>query len=118
SRVVFAAPPSGANVPFGYKVAVDSVGAGTNASAVTRLIRLNWRLGVAPVITNVSPNRFLTEGSAASIQVVGGNLIAPGVTNPIAAATYQWSFKGTALPGATNATLSLASARWEDAGRY
>jgi len=48
-------------------------------------------------------------GATVSFSVVAGGTPAP---------TYQWYFGGTAIGGATNATLTLGNVQASDAGNY
>lgn len=63
---------------------------------------------VAPVI-NASP--------ASQISVVGGSATFE-VSIIGSALTYQWAFNGNAIPGATNATYTIAPLALANAGRY
>lgn len=54
----------------------------------------------------------------ASQTVVAGAPVSLAVTANGTALTYQWQRNGENIPGATQATFSLAAARLADAGRY
>jgi uncharacterized protein YjdB len=62
----------------------------------------------APTILNGPANQSAIVGDKAtfSVQALGGNL------------SYAWSFNGTPIPGATNATLTLPSVAFTAAGTY
>jgi hypothetical protein len=66
-------------------------------------------IGPAPVII-VQPNNqtvFVGETPVFTVSALG--------TPPL---SYQWSFKGTNIAGATNATLAIANAQFTNAGSY
>ena len=63
----------------------------------------------APVITTQPTNETVLVGQSASFSVTVGG------TPPF---SYQWSFNTTNIVGATNATLTLASAQFTNAGNY
>ncbi len=65
--------------------------------------------GVAPAITTQPIGKTVTEGSAISLTVVATGTPAP---------TLQWAFNNAPIAGATQATLTLASAKLTDAGGY
>jgi sugar lactone lactonase YvrE len=62
----------------------------------------------SPAITT-EPQNVVTVGGNASLSVGATG------TSPL---TYQWSKAGTAIPGATNATYTIASPQLTDAGSY
>ena len=66
-------------------------------------------VGAPPVITGQPANQAVVLGTSASFAV-----IATG-TDPL---SYQWSYQGTDVPEATNATLTIPSAQSGDAGNY
>jgi pectin methylesterase-like acyl-CoA thioesterase len=69
----------------------------------------SWRPTVMPTITAQPTNKTVAAGSPASFSVA-----ATGLPNP----AYQWRKNGVNIPGATNATLSIASAALADNGTY
>jgi len=73
---------------------------------------------VPPVITNVTSYQFVLEGDDVTLSVDGGNVVAPGTTNLITPATYQWSSNATPILGATGPTLRLTAVRLADAANY
>ena len=98
SRVRFAAQ-SGTD----YLVALDGVnGAQGN-------IQLNWKLGTQPVFTLAPTNQ--TARQSGSIVLVAGATATPAVS-------YQWRFNTIAIPGATNAMLTLTNLQFSQAGTY
>jgi hypothetical protein len=62
-----------------------------------------------PVITSQPVNQTTVEGSNVVLSVVAGG------TGPF---SYQWSFNGTNIPGATNATLTLTNLHPNQSGNY
>jgi hypothetical protein len=64
---------------------------------------------LAPFITNPPTDQTVLAGSGVTLRAT-----AIGTPTP----TYQWSKDGTAIAGATNATLGFASATLTDAARY
>ena len=65
--------------------------------------------GVPPFITTQPTNETVVVGGTASFKVVAGG------SAPL---SYQWSFDGTNLIGATNATLTLTGVQFSQAGIY
>jgi hypothetical protein len=63
----------------------------------------------APTITTQPQNQTVSVGGTATFTVV-----ATGTPTP----TYQWAKNGTAINGATSATLTIANAQTADAGNY
>lgn len=77
-------------------------------------ITLNFSLSptnnaTAPTISSQPQNTTATEGGNASFTVTAAGIPIP---------TYQWSKGGTAIAGATTATLSLTNVKASDAGTY
>ncbi len=66
--------------------------------------------GEVNILTNPAPSQVVAIGQPASFSVVAGG----GST----AIGYQWRIGGTAIPGATSPTYSIASAQLSDAGNY
>jgi pectate lyase len=65
---------------------------------------------VPPAITTQPTNQIVTEGESTTFSVVASG------TAPFA---YQWYFNtNTALPDATNASLTISNAQFSDAGAY
>lgn len=63
----------------------------------------------SPIITTQPASQSVASGASVSLSVVASGTPAP---------TFQWQFNGTAIAGATSATLTLSSARSADAGDY
>jgi len=62
-----------------------------------------------PVITNQPVSKTNVAGANATFSVTAGGVPAPA---------YQWRLLSTAVPGATNALLTLTNARASQAGNY
>ena len=63
----------------------------------------------APAIVTQPTAQTVAAGATATFTVVGSGTPVP---------TYQWTKNSTAVPGGTNATLSLSGAQSTDAGTY
>jgi hypothetical protein len=99
SQVFFSATPGTT-----YYIAVDGFG-GAEGNYV-----LNWRRPAAPVFTVQQPDTNIVVGSSVSLKSVAVGDPAPA---------YQWKFNATnALSGATNSTLTLFNAQYNQAGNY
>ena len=83
----------------------NSVGSVTSAPAT---LTVN-PAGVAPSITTQPLGQSLGLGTSATLTVVAAG------TSPLA---YQWSKNGTAITGATSASLTFSSLSASDAGSY
>jgi alpha-tubulin suppressor-like RCC1 family protein len=89
-----------------YSVIVtNSVGSVTSAPAT---LTVN-PAGVAPSITTQPISQSLGLGTSATLNVVAAG------TSPLA---YQWSKNGTAITGATSASLTFSSLSASDVGSY
>lgn len=77
--------------------------AGTASAGATLTVR------TAPILTTLPESQTVFAGDAVTFTVAATAVPAP---------TYQWRRNGTALAGATAATLTLRSAVAADAGRY
>jgi hypothetical protein len=64
---------------------------------------------VAPFIFSQTLNQTVFEGATANLTVNAGG------TAPL---TYQWSFQGTNIAGATNTSLTLSNAQYSQSGDY
>jgi hypothetical protein len=88
-----------------YSVVVaNSFGSAASATATFTVIATT-----PPTITQQPQSRANMVGTTATFTVMATG------TAPL---RYQWQFDGTALVGATNATLSLANVQTNDAGNY
>jgi hypothetical protein len=67
------------------------------------------RFEIAPRIVTQPVSQVLLAGSNATFAVVAVGVPAP---------TYQWQFNGANLPGATNASLTVANVASNNAGNY
>jgi uncharacterized repeat protein (TIGR01451 family) len=82
--------------------------ANNNGSAASAWV-VTTVTAVAPTITTPPQSQTLSAGQTACF-----NVVATG-TGPL---SYQWSFGGTNLIGATNASLTLTNARLTQTGSY
>jgi hypothetical protein len=98
SKVQF---PAGAGV--NYFIAVDGVGGASG------IVQLNYVLGDPPTILTNPVSAQVAQGATATLSVSA---------KATPKARYQWHRQGTPLPGATNATLTLANFQPEQAGQY
>ncbi len=78
------------------------------AGSVTSLVA-NLTVAVAPTVTLQPSNQIVLVGMPVNLQAAG-----TGTPSP----TYQWYFNGTNLAGATNSSLTLASAQPAQSGSY
>lgn len=93
----------GTNDAGGYRVVMaNSLGSATSAVA-TLTVQVPAGIATQP------QNQSIFQGQAASFSVVASG------TSPF---SYQWSFNGSALAGATNSTLSLTNVQQGQAGNY
>jgi hypothetical protein len=87
---------------------VDSNSALYVADTNNHTVRLGL-LPTAPAIQTQPQNQTVTAGSSVQFTVTATGR--PAVT-------YQWSFNGTAISGATSSTYSLSNAQAANAGTY
>ena len=99
------AATSSANAGSYSVIVTNSVGSVTSAAAT---LTVN-PAGVAPSITTQPTSQSVTASNSVTFSVV---------TTGTAPLTYQWSKNGTAIPGATAASLTFSSAAASDAGSY
>jgi hypothetical protein len=83
-------------------VAMNSAGSVTSGVATLTVY-------VPPTITTQPLSQTVTQGLNATFSVVASG------TPPF---SYQWQFRGTALPGATNPTLVVMNVQYVQAGNY
>ncbi len=79
-----------------------------SAGSVTSIVA-TLTVRVPPAITAQPANLSVTAGASATFSVTATG------TEPL---SYQWAKDAINLPGATNSSLSLATARTSDAGNY
>jgi hypothetical protein len=104
--VLSGTPPSAAGAPFTLSLTASN----GVAPAATQSFTLNVQFtSGAPVITSQPVSQSVNPGATVAFSVV-----ATGAA-PFA---YQWKKDGVAIPQATGASYSIASAVAEDAGRY
>lgn len=98
------------NVAFGDRVVTEN-GLGTFVVAKSgNTVTLGQYLPViAPVITGRVGPATVLAGNPATFSVTAGSL---------APVTYQWRKNGTAIDGATSATLTIPAAQGVDGGNY
>jgi hypothetical protein len=99
-------------------IAAFGVGSATNVAHVI----VEWPSGVVQQFSNVSPFQFLhviesmVRITPAHTNVPAGSTAAFGLSGPVAG--VQWYHEDTALPGETNATLTIENVREANLGRY
>jgi hypothetical protein len=86
-----------------YTVLVTNIAGSITSSVATLTVY------VPPAITNQPQSQTVSAGQTAAFSVGAGG------TAPF---SYQWSFNGTNLSGATNATLTITNVQATDAGNY
>jgi hypothetical protein len=86
-----------------YSVVVTSVAGSATSSNATLTVNVPAGIQTQP------HNRKVTQGQTASFSVVASG------TAPL---SYQWSFNGTNVSNATNATLALPNIQTNNAGSY
>jgi MYXO-CTERM domain-containing protein len=91
-----------------YSIAVDGW-EGEWGSITLNLNLAPTNNATAPTISSQPQSTTVTEGGNAMFSVTAAGIPLP---------TYQWSKGGTAIAGATTATLSLTNVRASDAGTY
>jgi sugar lactone lactonase YvrE len=89
-------------------IAVDSSSSLYIADTDNHTLRLGL-LAAAPAIQTQPQSQTVTAGGSAQFSVTASGR--PAVT-------YQWSFNGTAISGATSSSYSLSSAQSANAGSY
>jgi beta-glucanase (GH16 family) len=97
---------AGFNFPTG--IAVDNTGNVYVADTNNNTIRLGIFPAV-PLITTQPQSHTVTVGDNVQLSVTASGKPAP---------SYQWYFNGTALSGATGASLSLTNVQTANAGNY
>ena len=86
-----------------YTVAVTNPGGSITSQVATLTVN------IPPGITTQPQSQTVTQGQSASFFVVASGT---------ATLSYQWSFNGTPLSGATSSTLTLDTVQSADAGSY
>ena len=86
------------------------VGYGTGSGGTPVDIIATLAAAAPPLITASPPDRVVVEGAATTFTVA--------IDNPDTGTTFQWRRNGTAIAGATAASLTIASASTADAGQY
>ena len=101
---------TGSAVRFNYPtgIAVDGSGTVYVADTNNHTIRVGG-FPTAPIITAQPSSQTVTAGANVQFSVTATGRPAP---------TYQWNLNGTAISGATSATLSLNSVQSSNAGTY
>ena len=98
SRVVFQAKAGTI-----YYIAVD----GVNGASGT--VKLNYTVGSTPEIVSQPASRAAKPGTSFTLSATASGFPAP---------RYQWSFNGTNLAGATNASMTLSNISSANFGTY
>ena len=83
--------------------------AGADSGGIVLNLAFTGSLGAAPGITTQPASVTVTSGNSASFSVVASG------TAPL---SYQWSFNGTAISGATASSYSISTATSNNAGNY
>lgn len=99
---------SAARFNFPAGIAVSAAGSAYIADTANHTIRLGL-LPLAPTIQTQPQAVSVPMGNSAQLSVVASGRPAP---------TYQWRLNGIDIPGATNATYSIAAVRADQAGTY
>jgi hypothetical protein len=86
-----------------------TVTASNSAGSVTSSTAVLTVSGTAPSITTQPQSQTVTVGSNVTFSAAASGTPAP---------TYQWSKGGTAIAGATGASLTLSNVQTADAGNY
>ena len=124
--------PSG-TAPFGYQWTFNSTNlpGATNSTLMLNNVDTNNAGTYSVVVTNVAGS--VTSSNATLTVNVPPNITTPPVSQTVAAGqnasfsvtatgtgplSYQWSFSGTNLVGATNAWLTVTNVRMAQAGSY
>ena len=92
-----------------YSVSVTNAGGGDMSTTATLTVLPSGGSTVAPSIDTPPATLTVSPGLAATLAVGASG------SGPL---SYQWSFNGTAIPGATSATLTLPAVSVSDAGVY
>ena len=103
--------PSVLTVNSSGLITAQSGGSATVSATVNGVTQTSTLITVsdtAPTITQAPANQTVIVHDTAvfSVQALGGNL------------SYQWSFNGTPISGATSTTLTLANVAFTQAGTY
>lgn len=111
---------NGANIA-GATSATLNLRAVTSADAATYSVVATNAFGTvvsdnATIVVNVAP--VITTQPAPQAVSSGASVKFTAVVSAIPGATFQWRKNGVAIPGATSAVLSIASASQADAGSY
>ena len=80
-----------------------------NGNFVVSELWITAEPGLAPLITQQPSHASIVAGESTNFTVAATSSLAIG---------YQWYFNGAALPGETNATLSINNASFAGAGTY
>ena len=83
---------------------------------LTGPLLLNWRLGRAPRLAALSANQFIAEGEPFTLSALATNVVAPGVTTPLAPPGYHWLFEGQRIAGGP--LFTVLKAGFAHAGSY
>jgi hypothetical protein len=86
-----------------YYIAVD----GVNGASGT--VKLNYNVGAAPEIITQPISRTVLPSTSVTLSAAA---------NGFPALRYQWSFKGTNIAGATNASVTLTNVSEANLGTY
>jgi hypothetical protein len=107
--------PGATNAMFTITVATPG-----DAGAYTCTVSNAWGVAVSPPITLTVEDAAPSVWTAPADQVAfsGQDLALTVDAAGSPPMSYQWAFEGVAIPGATNATLSLTDVGYDATGRY
>jgi hypothetical protein len=95
-----------------YRVTAANVAGSADSADAVLTVEL------APlVVVNVAPT-FSSQPTASLTAVAGGSVALSATATGVPAPSYQWQKNGTAIAGATNASLALTGVTAGDSGTY
>jgi hypothetical protein len=107
---------AGPFAPFNFKGMIDEPSVFSRALSAAE-VQAIYNAGVAGKCGGFLPPG-ITVQPASQTTVSGSNVVLSVVASGTGPFSYQWSFNGTNLPGATNATLTLTNLHPYQSGNY